>query len=155
MHWKKDPVLHRYSSNYGHLDLDLELMRQAVAIIGKTQDFRAVCRQPDLYKNTICNIMDCQIYVDELQGRLRFSITANRFLRGMIRFCVFFLLEVGTKKMSLEEMQAILNQKKFLGKKKLAYPNGLFLSKVQYPFIQFEEKHQLIKMLKVGLENQD
>ena len=152
MHWKKDPVLHRHSSNYGHLDLDFQLMKKAVAIIRETKDFRAVCKQPDLYKNTLCDIMHCDLFINEKEGRLRFSITGNRFLRGMVRFCVFFLLEVGTGKMSPEEMQQIIAQEKMLSEKNPAYPNGLFLSKVEYPFVQFKESHQLIKMLKMGLE---
>ena len=127
-------------------------MKQATAIIANTKDFRAVCKQPDLYKNTHCEIMNCELFLNPEQGRLRFSITGNRFLRGMVRCWVYFLLEVGTNKMTLDDMQKIINLEKTSPDKQPAYPNGLFLSKVEYPFIQFKDTHQLIRMMKVGLE---
>ena len=152
MHWNKDPVLMRYSSFYEDLTLDFELMRKATALILKTRDFKAMCKQPDSYNNTICEISKCELFVDEEQGRLRFTITGNRFLRGMVRICVFFLLEVGSGKMSLKEFEEILDQEKDFKEKIPAFPNGLFLSKVEYPFLKLKDSHKLIRMLKVGLE---
>ena len=119
----------------------------------KIKDFRALCKHPDLYKNTLCQISNCELFVDEEQGRLRFSITSNRFLRGMIRICVFFLLRVGSGEITLEAFEKILNQEKEFKEKRPALPNGLFLSKVEYPFLEFQNAHQLITMLKRGLES--
>jgi len=70
----------------------------------------------------------------------------------MVRICVFYLLKVGIGEMSLEELSEILSLKTELNEKIPAYPNGLFLSKVEYPYLELENKHQLIRMLKVGLE---
>ena len=152
MHWDKDPILIRYSSFYEDLKLDFEVMRKAAALILGTKDFKALCKQPDTYNNTLCEISKCELFVNEEQGRLRFSITGSRFLRGMVRICVFFLLEVGSGKMTLNEFEEILNQEKDLKEKWPAHPNGLFLSKVEYPFLKLNDSHNLIKMLKVGLE---
>jgi len=152
IHWKKDPVLLRYSSFYEDLTLDFELMRKAAALILETKDFRPLCKQPDLYDNTLCQISKSELFVNEDQGRLRFTITSNRFLRGMVRFCVFFLLEVGSGKMSLNEFEKILKQETILKEKRPAYPNGLFLSKVEYPFLELKEVHHLIRMMRMGLE---
>ena len=152
IHWKKDPVLIRYSSFYEDLKLDFDLMRKAAALILETKDCRALCKQPALYKNTLCHISNCELFVNEEEGRLRFSITSNRFLRGMVRFCVFFLLEVGRGAMTLDGFEKILNQKKKMKQKQPALPNGLFLSKVEYPFLELSESYQLIRMLKLGLE---
>ncbi|MFK7809699.1 MAG: tRNA pseudouridine(38-40) synthase TruA [Saprospiraceae bacterium] len=152
VHWKKDPVLFRHSSFYEHFELDFDLMHAAVALIRKTKDFKALCKRPDLYDHTLCQISEAKLFFNEEQGRLRFTITSNRFLRGMVRYCIFFLLEIGRGNISLEEFEAILTQKKNLFKKKPAFPNGLFLSRVQYPFLDLKNEHQLIRMLKVGLE---
>ena len=152
IHWKKDPVLLRHSSFYEDLVLDFDLMKKAAALILETKDFRPLCKQPDIYDNTLCHIMNCALFVNEEQGRLRFTITANRFLRGMVRFCVYFLLEVGSGEMTLETMDKILKQEIHLKEKQPAYPNGLFLSKVEYPFLELKDSHQLIRMLKAGLE---
>jgi tRNA pseudouridine38-40 synthase len=70
----------------------------------------------------------------------------------MVRYCVFFLLQVGSGKMTLEEFEEILKQKKQLKDKQPALPNGLFLSRIEYPFLELKDSHHLIKMLKVGLE---
>ncbi|MGB0404391.1 MAG: tRNA pseudouridine(38-40) synthase TruA [Salibacteraceae bacterium] len=152
IHWNKDPVLMRYSSFYEDLVLDFDLMKKATKLILKTKDFRPICKQPDSYNNTLCQISNCELFVNEEQGRLRFTITSNRFLRGMIRICVFFLLEVGTGKLSLDEFEEILNQKKDSKEKMPALPNGLFLSKIEYPFLELKDSHKLIGLLKIGLE---
>ena len=152
MHWNKNPVLFRYSSLYEDLTLDFELMRKAAALILETRDFKQLCKQPDSYDNTLCQISNCELFVNEEEGRLRFTITSNRFLRGMVRICIFFLLEVGSGEMTLEEFKDILNQEKDLKEKWPAHPNGLFLSKVEYPFLKLNDSHNLVRMLSVGLD---
>ena len=152
IHWKKCPILIRYSSLYEDFKLDFDLMRKAAALILVTKDFKPLCKQPDSYNNTLCQISKCELFVNEEQGRLRFTITSNRFLRGMVRFCVFFLLKVGSGEMILEEFGEILSQEKEMKEKSPALPNGLFLSKVEYPFLALKDSHHLIRMLKVGLE---
>jgi tRNA pseudouridine38-40 synthase len=142
----------RYSSFYEDLKLDFNRMKKAAALILVTKDFKAVCKQPDLYPNTLCHISQCEVFVNAEQGRLRFTITANRFLRGMVRICVFYLLEVGRGKITLNEFKEILNQERELKEKQPAHPNGLFLSRVEYPFLRLKDSHSLIRMLKVGLE---
>ena len=152
MHWNKNPVLFHYSSLYEDLTLDFGLMRKAAALILETRDFKQLCKQPDSYDNTLCQISNCELFVNEEEGRLRFTITSNRFLRGMVRICIFFLLEVGSGEMTLEEFKEILNQEKDLKEKWPAHPNGLFLSKVEYPFLKLNDSHNLVRMLSVGLD---
>ena len=152
MHWNKNPVLFHYSSLYEDLTLDFGLMRKAAALILETRDFKQLCKQPDSYDNTLCQISNCELFVNEEEGRLRFTITSNRFLRGMVRICIFFLLEVGSGEMTLEEFKDILNQEKDLKEKWPAHPNGLFLSKVEYPFLKLNDSHNLVSMLSVGLD---
>jgi tRNA pseudouridine38-40 synthase len=151
-HWNKNPVLSHYSSLYEGLVLDFDLMKNVAALILETRDFKTLCKKPDLYKNTLCQISNCELFVNEEQGRARFTITSNRFLRGMVRICVFFLLEVGRGKITIDEFKEILNQEKDFKEKWPAKPNGLFLSKVEYPFLKLNDSHNLVKMLSVGLE---
>lgn len=152
IHWNKNQILNRYSSFYEALELDFDLMRKAANLILKTTDFKPLCKQPDLHNNTFCKIGKCELFVNEKQGRLRFSITGNRFLRGMVRLCIFFILEVGSGRMTLKAFEQILNQEKILKEKLPAHPNGLFLSNVEYPFLELNNSHNLINILKVGLE---
>jgi tRNA pseudouridine38-40 synthase len=111
-----------------------------------------LCKQPDLYDNTLCQISECALFVNKQEGRMRFTITSNRFLRGMVRYCVFFLVKVGSGEMTLRELEDILQQKTELTQKQPALPHGLFLSRVVYPYMTFNETHQLIRMLRSGLE---
>lgn len=152
IHWNKEPGLIRYSSFYDGLKLDFNLIEQAIELIRNTKDFRALCKQPDAHKNTLCNIIRFDIFVDKNRGRMRFNISANRFLRGMIRICVYYLLEIGKGKISLAEFSQILDQKIEINEKSSAYPNGLFLSKIEYPYLEIDESSNLIKMLRIGLD---
>jgi len=152
IHWNKDPILFRYSSYYEGLILDVDLMRKAASLILKTKDFKSLCKQPNSYNNTLCQISNCEVFVNEEQGRLRFTISSNRFLRGMVRICIFFLLEVGLGKMTIDEFREILNQEKDFKEKYPAHPNGLFLSKIEYPFLKLNDSHNLVNMLRIGLE---
>lgn len=152
IHWKKDPILVRYSSFYQHSALDFVAMQRAIELILNTQDFRPLCREPAAYQHTLCLIKNCELFVNAAQGRLRFSITSNRFLRGMIRYCVSFLLEIGRGQMTVKEFDQILRQEVIYPNKRPAYPNGLFLSGVEYPFLTLQKSSYLIGMLKVGLE---
>jgi len=66
---------------------------------------------------------------------LRFTVTSNRFLRGMIRKIVGTVLMVGKDRITLDEFNDnVANQKPFRIHY-LAPPNGLFLSNVRYPYI--------------------
>lgn len=152
VHWYKNPILHHNSSFYQDLDLDFDAMKKATALILETKDFRAFCKQPDLYHNTLCQVSHCQLYINKAQGRLRFTITSNRFLRGMIRICMYYLLEVGRGKLTVEAFKQILNQEKKLTITYAAHPNGLFLSKIEYPFLKLNDAHNLVSMLSVGLD---
>lgn len=152
VHWHKNPILQHNSSFYQDLDLDFDAMKKVTALILETKDFKAFCKQPHLYHNTLCEISHCNLFINKAQGRLRFTITSNRFLRGMVRICVYYLLEVGRGKISLETFKQILNQEKELKTTYAAHPNGLFLSKVEYPFLTLDNSHNLVNMLSVGLE---
>ena len=151
IHWKKNPVLVHFSSFYEDLTLDFDLIKKAAAMILETKDFKSLCKQPDLYDNTLCNVSNCELFVNEEQGRLRFTITSNRFLRGMVRICVLFLLKVGKGEITLDEFRAILNQEKEYKEKSPAHPNGLFLSKIEYPFLKLNESCNIVRLLSVGL----
>ncbi len=152
IHWEKDSELYRSSSFYEGLEFDFDKMQAACKLIKATKDFRPLCKHPDIYKTTNCDVMNCELFLNEEAGRMRFSITANRFLRGMVRYTVNYLLEVGSGKVSLSNFEKILSQEITVSEKKPAHPNGLFLSQVKYPYLEFKNKHQLISMLKLGLE---
>ncbi|MBL4706436.1 MAG: tRNA pseudouridine(38-40) synthase TruA [Flavobacteriales bacterium] len=135
IHLRKDPFLSKYSSFYELEGLDFKTMKKAAALISLYTDFKAVCKQPDLHKTTICKVTYAQLYVDTSQQRLRFTITANRFLRGMVRLLVAYLLKIGTGEMTIVEFEQVLGTQLMTINKQPAFPNGLYLSKVEYPYL--------------------
>lgn len=151
MHWKKDPFISNFSAYYDEPKLDFESMRKATKLLTQVNDFKALCKQPELHENTICIISHCQLFVNEEQGRLRLLMTSNRFLRGMIRHTIFYLLEIGKGKLTLKEFQKILNLESTPGQKQPAHPNGLFLSSLKYPQLKLKPTFNIVESLKTGL----
>lgn len=151
IHMYDDPVLHRYSSYYEKEEIDFKGMEKAVALLGKTSDFKAVCKQAHLYEHTLCEVTSAKIYMSDDKQRIRFSITSNRFLRGMIRLIVSFLLKIGRGEMSYEEFEHVLSNGIDLPNKMPAFPNGLYLSRVEYPYLKIEPSKDIAYFLKNGL----
>lgn len=110
---------------------DLHLMNQAAAIMMEYQDFEAFSRTGSDVKTFLCNISHAQWSVSD-QG-LIFTITADRFLRNMVRAVVGTLLEVGLGKCSLEAFRAIIESKDRSRAGASAPAHGLYLTAVNYP----------------------
>ncbi len=77
-------------------------------------------------------------------------MTANRFLRGMMRIIVATLMEIGLKKLSLIEFQNMLADNCEETEKQPAHPNGLYLSKIEYPYLKLKEEENICYLLKQG-----
>ncbi len=128
----KDPFLKQQSAWYSLQKLDLEAMQAAVALLPQHNDYAAFCRQPELHNTTICQVQQAGLYTANKGTRLRFHITANRFLRGQIRILVRKLMDIGTGKFSVESFAEALHTGQRPSTIFPAPPQGLFLSKVVY-----------------------
>lgn len=112
-------------------DLDVRTMNEAAALIVGEHDFGCFSKV-----NTDVNHFLCTIHHaawQEQGHRLMFDITANRFLRGMVRAIVGTLIDVGTGKTSLEQFRDILASRDRRRAGANAPPHGLYLVKVVYP----------------------
>ena len=96
IHGNSDPILDRYSSLYPIKEYDFGAMQEAAELLPSFLDFSAVCKQPETHNTTICDVTSTHLYFDVNESRIRFTITANRFLRGMIRTIMAYLLKIGT-----------------------------------------------------------
>ncbi len=131
---EKKPFNTPYISRYYFDDLDQGKMEKAVSLLMEYKEYRSFCKQPDLYKHTLCNIFKSEISFGENNTTIHFHIVANRFLRGMIRLLMARILEVGTLKVSLSEFESYLNEVEETKLKTRVYAQGLFLSDVTYDF---------------------
>ena len=108
LHTTKDPFLRHYSWET-HYQLDFPLMNEAAQWLLSQQDFAAFCKAGADVKTTLCQLTHAQ-WRQLSPDEWRFEITANRFLRNMVRAVVGTLVEVGRHRMSLEQFrQAVLS----------------------------------------------
>ena len=111
--------------------LDIQTMNSAAALLLGEHDFECFSKVKTDVNHFLCDIKKAEWREDG--KKLEFTITANRFLRGMVRAIVGTLLDVGTGKTSMKEFQSILQS----GDRRKAGANvpaqGLYLMKVKYP----------------------
>lgn len=127
---KKDP----FSRNYywhTHFNLDFELMNTAADVLKEYDDFGAFCKSHSDVKTTLCTIYEAQWH-RQADGSWYFEITANRFLRNMVRAVVGTLVEVGRHRMSLEEFRRVIEGKKRTDAGESMPGHALFLESVEY-----------------------
>ena len=110
--------------------LNIEKMNQAADLLLHTEDFTSFSKLHTQVNNNICHVSEARWQNENAQ--LVFTITADRFLRNMVRAIVGTLLEVGKGKLTLPEFQQIINQKD-RGKAGTSVPaHALFLENVRY-----------------------
>jgi tRNA pseudouridine38-40 synthase len=134
-HTYKDPFLSGRSSMYLIDGLDLDKMQQAVELLARYDDYYAFCKCPTRNEHTICHVSAAQLYVNDKKDRFWFHISSNRFLRGMIRIIVAKLLEIGQGTLSVDEFESLLCGREAAINVTLASPQGLYLSKITYPYL--------------------
>ncbi len=109
---------------------DIERMNEAAALLLENEDFTSFSKVHTQVNNFICHVTHAQWVLEG--DDLVFTITANRFLRNMVRAIVGTLLDVGFGKLSVSDFQNIINQKDRC-KAGISVPAGaLFLTNVRY-----------------------
>lgn len=132
----KNPFNQDFSYQIHHFP-DIDKMNEACAYLLGQKDFECFSRSGSDVKTFICDIKEAFWTKDENQ--LIFTITADRFLRNMVRAIVGTLLEIGLEKRPVSEMEKIIESKNRSKAGPSAPPQGLFLSKVNYPSDLFED----------------
>lgn len=146
IHTYKDPFLSEISSLYLDLKIDVESLKQATEVLTKYQDFRCFCTTPDKNEHTICQVSSAKWLVSANGERLRFQISSNRFLGKMVRIIVGQLLRVATNDLSVEDFENYLIQKETPKILFPAHPQGLYLSKVVYPYLDLQPKSDFFNL---------
>lgn len=127
---KKNPFLEGQALHY-FKSVDIQTMNRAAALLVGRQDFESFSKVKTDVNNFLCDLKRAEW--KQKDDLLIFHITANRFLRGMVRAIVGTLLDVGSEKLSVEEFERILKAKDRKKAGMNAAPHGLFLTKVKYP----------------------
>jgi tRNA pseudouridine38-40 synthase len=132
---RKDPFLTE-SAYYYYGNLNVIEMNKASEILLTYKDFEAFSKSNTQVNNYICHIFYAKW--TEKNEVLNFEITANRFLRNMVRAIVGTLLEVGKGTMNLEEFKQVIESKNRSNAGFSVPAHALFLSNIKYPQTIFD-----------------
>ncbi len=143
-HFEKNPFLDDISSFYEVKNLDIDSMEKTVKLLLGKKDFKAFCISPDVYHHTLCEVSNVNLIRNESLSRMRFQITADRFLRGMVRILAANLLRIGEGKMSVDEFEYCLVNREKPKFHNIAFPQGLYLSKIEYSYIDIKPRRNIL-----------
>ncbi|QCX40116.1 tRNA pseudouridine(38-40) synthase TruA [Aureibaculum algae] len=111
--------------------LDVNKMNEAASILKDYTNFKCFSKSKTDVRTYNCVVSDAKWL--QKGNELTFYITADRFLRNMVRAIVGTLIEVGSNKKSIEDFVEILNSRDRRNAGFSAPPQALFLSEVKYP----------------------
>ncbi|MEN3040269.1 MAG: tRNA pseudouridine(38-40) synthase TruA [Bacteroidia bacterium] len=129
--WVPDPFRRAYSL-FLPAPPNLQVLNQAAALLVGEHNFIGFTKEPTNQSNLICQVYEAT-WIHLQNGEAFFEITANRFLRAMVRALVGAQLKLSAEKLSWEAFKAALYEGNQRWGMQLAQPQGLFLWSVEYP----------------------
>lgn len=130
VHLNKNPFISDFSYRLYYVP-DFDLMNAAAQILFDHQDFTSFSKSHTDTKTNICKVIQAKWI--EADNEFVFVISADRFLRNMVRAIVGSLLEVGQHKITLSEFNAIIEKKDRSNAGVSVPAHGLYLVDVTYP----------------------
>lgn len=126
----KNPFIQDLSAQYTY-PLDGAKMQTASGLLLGEKDFRSFCKSRAQIDHGICRVerAEWQLNADLWV----FKISANRFLRNMVRAIVGSLLEVGRGRMSIQAFEEMIKAKDRRLAGESVAPQGLYLTGIEYP----------------------
>lgn len=130
--------------------LDVSRLNEAATLLLQYEDFFTFCKAKTDVKTTLCDLTICQwrwIAEDELE----FKISANRFLRGMVRLIVGMCINVALDKITLDSVKIALENKKRMERDWSVLAQGLTLHDINYPY-EFTANQSVITVREGSIE---
>jgi tRNA pseudouridine38-40 synthase len=112
--------------------LNTQAMQKAAEILRGYEDFAPFCKTHSDAKTMKCQLSHAEWIFEG--NKAVFHISANRFLRGMVRLIVGACVNVGLGQMRLEDLKKAMDEQSPLVKSYSVPPTGLFLTEVKYPY---------------------
>ena len=131
IHIYKDPFLQAYSWQVP-FKLDFQKMNEAARVLLEYKDFTSFSKVNTDVKTNLCDIKEA-CWEEVAPCQWRFTITANRFLRNMVRAIVGTLVEVGRGRLNVEDLRRIIEAKDRCQAGESVPGKALFLVDIQYP----------------------
>ncbi len=134
--FRKDPFRQQTVTYYPYPQRpDFNRMQAAAQLLLQYEAFYTFCRSNTDAKTMRCDLTRAEWEQVDLHN-LIFHISADRFLRGMVRLIVGMCINVGTGAIELDTVRQALNQQKLLQRAESAPPEGLYLCEVRYKGIE-------------------
>lgn len=111
--------------------LNVPKMNEATNVLLGHKDFQCFSKSNTDVKTYYCNIMLAQW--KEVGEELHFTIKADRFLRNMVRAIVGTLINIGLDKISIKDLENIIESKNRSEAGYSVPAQGLFLTQIEYP----------------------
>ncbi|NQW36232.1 MAG: tRNA pseudouridine(38-40) synthase TruA [Flavobacteriales bacterium] len=127
----RDPFLTDTVWQLYHQQLNVEAMNKAASYLFDYADFKCFSKSKTDVKTYNCKITEA--HWEQKDAHLTFTITADRFLRNMVRAVVGTLIDIGLGKNTPETMKAVIESR---NRQKAGFSvpaKGLFLTKIIYP----------------------
>lgn len=134
VNFNKDPFVKEFSYHLKSQP-DVEKMNLAAEKLLGKKDFSCFSKAHTQTHTNDCEITTAKWQMNE--GVVAFEITANRFLRNMVRAIVGTLLEVGEGKRTVESISELIASKDRSKAGTSVPAKGLFLSQIEYPESRF------------------
>lgn len=131
-HRIKSPFIHSLSWQAPPA-LDYEAMNRAAALLLDVADFTSFAKLHSDSKTNICRVSRAE-WIDAGDGRMVFVITADRFLRNMVRAVTGTLVDVGRGKLTIDDFAAVIAARDRCAAGVSMPPEPLFLHSIQYPY---------------------
>ncbi len=135
---QKNPFTRSLAWHYA-VDLDLDAMNRAAAVLLEECDFTSFAKLNSNNKTNLCCVVKAEWEVLG-DGKLCFTIRANRFLRNMVRAIVGTLIDVGRGRYTVDQFVEIVRSRDLSRSSGGAPAEGLYLTDVRYPQEIFERK---------------
>ncbi len=133
IHFEKNPFLQGFSWQLRDVP-DVGAMNQAASTMKLYEDFSCFSKSNTQVFTNNCKINHAEWIMKENDSRLVFQISANRFLRNMVRAIVGTLLEIGQGKQPLAHIQRVIESKNRSQAGSSVPAHGLYLTGVNYPY---------------------
>ena len=130
VHTRKNPFLRAYSCEL-HYSLDFAKMNEAASTLLEYEDFGAFCKSGADVKTTLCHVTAAEWH-QTAPDTWYFEITANRFLRNMVRAVVGTLIDVGRGRLTIAEFRKVIEGKRRTDAGESMPGNALFLEDIKY-----------------------
>ena len=128
----KDPFNNRFATRI-YYDLDFERMNAAAELLLGQHDFTSFSKTGTDTKTNICTIQTAR-WIRISEHYYRFEITADRFLRNMVRAVVGTLFQVGRGRLQIEDIRRIIDEQDRCAAGESVPARGLSLVNVTYPY---------------------